>query len=147
MNPGAIIGIAGLAAGTLDLTASATLFVLKGGTFERILQFIASGALGPRAFEGGKKTAAAGLGFHFVIALSVAAIYYFLRSRVPVIAAYPVMSGILYGLGVHLVMSLVVVPLSAAARRPFSIMFFLTQAVIHMVLVGLPIALIVQRFS
>jgi hypothetical protein len=147
MNPGAIIGIAGLVAGTLDLTASATLFVLKGGTFEKILQFIASGALGKRAFEGGKKTAAAGLGFHFLIAFSVTAVYYYLRSLTPVIATHPVLSGILYGLGVHLVMSLVVVPLSAAARRPFSIVFFVSQAVIHMVLVGLPIALIVQRIS
>jgi hypothetical protein len=147
MNSSAIIGIAGLVAGALDLTASATLFILKGGSLEKILQFIASGALGARSLEGGKKTAVAGLGFHFFIALSVATVYYFLRSRIPLIVADPVMTGILYGLGVHLIMSLVVLPLSAAPRRPFSIVFFLTQAVIHMFLVGLPIALIVRRLS
>lgn len=145
MNSSAIIGIAGLVAGTLDLTASATLFTLKGGSLQKILQFIASGALGTRSFEGGNKTAAAGMGFHFFIAFSVAAIYYFLRSRVPLIVADPVTTGILYGLGVHLIMSLVVVPLSAAPRRPFSVMAFLTQAVIHMFLVGLPIALLVRH--
>jgi hypothetical protein len=147
MNSIAIIGIAGLVAGGLDLTASATLFVLKGGSFEKILQFIASGALGTRSFEGGKKTAAAGVGFHFFIAFSVAAVYYFLRLRIPLIAADPVMAGIVYGLGVHLVMSLLVVPLSAVPRRPFSAVAFLTQAVIHMFLVGLPVALIVQHLS
>ncbi len=134
-------------AGVLDLTASSTLFIVKGGSFERILQFIASGALGARSFEGGKKTAAAGIGFHFFIALSVAAVYYFLHSRIPLIAAHPVMTGVLYGLGVHLIMSLLVVPLSAAPRRPFSAAAFLTQAVIHMLLVGLPIALTVQHLS
>jgi hypothetical protein len=147
MNSSVIIGIAGLVAGTLDLTASATLFISKGGSLEKILQFIASGALGTRSFEGGKKTAAAGIGFHFLIAFSVAAIYYFLRSRIPLMVADPVMTGILYGLGVHLIMSLVVVPLSAAPRRPFSAVAFLTQAAIHMSLVGLPIALIVRRLS
>jgi hypothetical protein len=147
MNSIAIIGITGLVAGGLDLTASATLFVLKGGSFEKILQFIASGALGTRSFEGGKKTAAAGVGFHFFIAFSVAAVYYFLRLRIPLIAADPVMAGIVYGLGVHLVMSLLVVPLSAVPRRPFSAAAFLTQAVIHMFLVGLPVALIVQHLS
>ena len=147
MNSIAIIGIAGLVAGTLDLTASATLFVWKGGSLEKILQFIASGALGARSFEGGKKTAAAGIAFHFFIALCVAAVYYFLRLRIPLIVADPVMTGILYGLGVHLVMSLLVVPLSAAPRRPFSIAAFLMQAVIHMLLVGLPIALIVHQLS
>jgi hypothetical protein len=147
MNSIPIIGIAGLVAGTLDLTASAALFVWKGGSLEKILQFIASGALGARSFEGGKKTAAAGIGFHFFIALCVAAVYYFLCLRIPLIAADPVMTGILYGLGVHLIMSLVVVPLSAAPRRPFSVVTFLTQAVIHMFLVGLPIALIVQYLS
>jgi hypothetical protein len=147
MNSSAIIGIAGLLAGILDLTASATVFLLKGGSLVKILQFIASGALGARSFAGGKKTAAAGLGFHFFIALSVAAVYFFLRSRISLIVAHPVMTGILYGLGVHLLMSLVVLPLSAAPRRPFSIGAFLTQAVIHMFLVGLPIALIVRRLS
>jgi hypothetical protein len=147
MNSSAIIGIAGVGAGTLDLTASATLFVLKGGSLKKILQFIASGALGARSFEGGRKTAAAGMGFHFFIAFSVAAVYYFLRSRIPLMVADPAMTGILYGLGVHLTMSLVVVPLSAAPRRPFSIVAFVTQAVIHMLLVGLPIALIVRHLS
>jgi hypothetical protein len=145
MNSSAIIAIAGVVAGTLDLTASATLFTLQGGSLEKILQFIASGALGTRSFTGGKKTAAAGLGFHFLIAFSVAAIYYFLRSRVPLMVADPVTTGILYGFAVHLVMSLVVVPLSAAPRRPFSAAAFLTQAVIHMFLVGLPIALLVRH--
>ena len=98
MSSIAIIGIAGLVAGTLDLTASATLFVWKGGSLEKILQFIASGALGVRSFEGGKKTAAVGIAFHFFIALCVAAVYYFLRLRIPLIVADPVMTGILYGL-------------------------------------------------
>ena len=44
-------------------------------------------------------------------------------------------------------MSRVVVPLSAAPKREFSARAFLTQLNIHIVCIGLPIALIVGHFS
>jgi hypothetical protein len=53
----------------------------------------------------------------------------------------------LYGVVVQLVMSRVVVPLSAAPKREFSAKAFLTQLVIHMFFVVLPIALIVGHFA
>jgi hypothetical protein len=146
MNALKIIAFAGLLCGVLDITASGTLFVLKGGTLERILQFIASGAVGAKAFAGGKKTAAAGLFFHFVIAFSAATAYYLLSTQIPFLLTHAVLSGILFGAAVHLFMSLVVVRLSAAPKREFSVSAFLTQLVIHMFLVGLPIALVVRHF-
>jgi len=50
--------------------------------------------------------------------------------------------GIVFGIVVHPVMSRVVVPLSRAAKRPFTWKAWLTQLVIHVVCVGLPIALV-----
>jgi len=44
-------------------------------------------------------------------------------------------------------MSRVVVPLSATPKRKFSAKAFLTQLIIHIFFVGLPIALIVAHFS
>jgi hypothetical protein len=50
-----VIVLAGSVCGVLDLISASALFRLKGGTFERLLQFIASGAFGESAFKGGKE--------------------------------------------------------------------------------------------
>jgi hypothetical protein len=141
------IALAGMVAGTLDITATSTLFALQGLSLERLWQGIASGALGTSAFSGGKKTAAAGLLFHFAIAFVVAAIYYGLSRRWLVLAEMPFVWGTIYGVAVHLVMSRIVLPLSAAPKRAFSAKAFLIQLAIHICFVGLPIALVVSHFS
>ena len=147
MNAFKVIVLAGFVCGTVDLLVTSTLFKLKGGAYERLFQFIASGALGARAFTGGKATAAAGVLFHFFIAFSVAAIYYAASLQLNILLTHAFFSGIVYGAAAHLVMSLIVVPLSAAPKRAFSLAAFLTQLVVHMFFVGLPIAYIVARFS
>jgi hypothetical protein len=49
--------------------------------------------------------------------------------------------------GVHLVMSLIVIPLSAVPKPAFSTQTFLTQLIIHILFVGVPIGLTVSHFS
>jgi hypothetical protein len=147
MNSLEIIALAGLVCGVLDLSVTSTLFKLRGGAYEKLFQFIASGALGPAAFTGGKKTAAAGIVFHFFIAFSVAAIYYAASRWLGFLLVHPFISGILYGAAVHFVMSLIVVPLSAAPKRDFSVTAFVMQLFVHMFFVGLPIAYLVLHFS
>ncbi|HUZ94969.1 MAG TPA: hypothetical protein VMU57_08650 [Edaphobacter sp.] len=141
------IALAGLVAGTLDITATSTLFALQGLSLERLWQGIASGALGGSAFHGGKKTAAAGLLFHFAIAFTVAAVYYGLSRLWPVLVESPFVWGTVYGAAVHVVMSRIVLPLSAAPKRVFSAKAFLIQLAIHLCFVGLPVALVVSHFS
>jgi uncharacterized membrane protein YagU involved in acid resistance len=142
-----IITVAGLLAGALDITATSTLMSLQGMPLERLWQGIASGALGSSSFKGGKRTAALGLFFHFAIAFTVAAIYYAISRQLPITTERPVLCGTLYGVIVHLVMSRIVVPLSAAPKREFSAKAFVTQLVIHICFVGLPIALTVAHFT
>jgi len=141
------ITLAGLVAGVLDITATSTLFALQGLPLERLWQGIASGALGTSAFKGGKRTATLGLVFHFLIALAVAAIYYAISLKLPILIEKPILCGTLYGIAVHVVMSRIVVPLSAAPKREFSLKAFLTQLIIHICFVGLPIALVISHFS
>ena len=145
-SPG-VIAIAGLLAGALDLAASSTLMRTRGISLEQLLQTICSGALGPSAYKGGKKTAAGGLLFHFFIAFTAAAIYYTISHQWAPLLSHPWLSGVVYGIAVHLVMSLVVVPLSAAPKRKFSAQAFLIQLVIHILFVGLPIALTVSHLA
>ena len=127
-------------AGVLDISATGVIMAAQGTPFERLLQFVASGALGASSFQGGKKTAGIGLFFHFLIAGIAATIFYAIGRVLPVSLARPVLFGVLYGITVHLVMSRIVVPLLRAPKREFSLKAFLTQLVIHILCVGLPIA-------
>jgi uncharacterized membrane protein YagU involved in acid resistance len=142
-----IISLAGLLSGALDLTATSTLMRSNGIPFKRLLQGIASGVFGSAAFKQGKKTAAAGFFFHFFIAFSAAFIYFAISRKMSALIDFPLFSGVVYGSAVHLVMSRIVVPLSAVPKRAFSPKAFLTQLIIHIFCVGLPIALIISRYS
>jgi hypothetical protein len=146
ISPILVILAATVVFGTIDLTANLILIKLKGNTITLLFQRIASAAIGPRSFEGGSGTAAIGLGFHYFIALAISTTYYIASRLLPILNEHAILSGILYGIAVHLFMTFVVLPLSAL-KRPFSMEFFLTQLVIHMFLVGLPVALIVSYFA
>jgi hypothetical protein len=68
--------LGGLSAGLLDATNGVVAFYLAFGMNPvQVLQFIASGALGQAAFEGGLATAALGMEFHFLIAVVAAAVF------------------------------------------------------------------------
>jgi uncharacterized membrane protein YagU involved in acid resistance len=147
MTSSEIISLAGLLSGALDLTATSTLMRSKGISVKHLLQTIASGVFGSSAFKQGMKTAVAGFFFHFLIAVSAAFIYFLISRKLSALIDSPLFSGVVYGSAVHLVMSRIVVPLSRAPKRAFSPKAFLTQLIIHIFCVGLPIALIVSQFS
>src|ERR1700679_264989 len=104
-----VISIAGLLSGVLDLT-STWVRRTQGIPLERLLQRIASGAFGPSVFEGGKKTATAGLFFHFLISFTAAFVYYAGSRKLAILIHHPLLSGVLYGAAVHLVMNRIVLP-------------------------------------
>jgi uncharacterized membrane protein YagU involved in acid resistance len=141
------ISAAALLSGILDLSATSTVMKAQGISLERLLQTIASGAIGKSSFEGGRKTAVTGLFLHFLIAFIAATIYYQASRKLPLLLDHPFFSGALYGIAVHLVMSRIVLPLSAVPKREFSAKAFLLQLVIHICFVGLPIALTVSHLS
>src|SRR6202007_3425977 len=66
---------AGLTCGILDITAALVVYGAFGLRPVRLLQGIAAGLLGRRAFEGGLATALLGLLCHAFIAFSAGAIY------------------------------------------------------------------------
>lgn len=140
--------LAGLIAGVLDITAAVVTTILRDRPPMRMLQSIASGVLGPNSYNGGVKTAAMGLFLHFIIATGWAAIFYGVSRRIGFLIRQPIISGLVYGILVFCVMNLVVLPLSAF---PHKVTFPLSNTIIGvtviMFCVGLPIALIVRRFS
>ncbi len=138
--------ITGLIVGAMDITSAIVMAIIRGSTAMRLLQFVASGLLGARAFAGGWPTAALGLALHFVVAFGVVAVFYFTSRRFVMLLEKPVVSGVAYGVIVFAVMNLIIVPLSAAKPR-HGLVPDLIQLAIHMFIIGLPTALLVRRFS
>lgn len=148
-RPWRAILLGGLIAGTIDISYACIFSYLRRGTSPvRILQSVASGALGRSAFEGGARTAVLGLVFHFLIATMAAAIYYLASRPLRFLVNYVVICGPLYGICIYLVMNFVVLPLSAiGSRPPLPLPVLVSGLLIHMFGIGLPIALIVRRYS
>jgi hypothetical protein len=140
------IALAGLIAGILDITSAFVIAGIKGAGSIRMLQGIASGLLGQRSFEGGRATAGLGLAIHFLIAFTAAAVFYAVSRKFSSLTQHPVVSGLLYGIAVYIFMYWIVVPLAFPTAR-HSVSRDITALIIHIVLIGLPIALVVHRFS
>ena len=141
--------IGGLIAGTLDIIAACLQAWLRSATTPmRVGQFIASGVLGRAAFSGGNKTALLGIAFHYLIATTATAVFYFASRKLHFLVERPVSMGLLYGVFVYLFMNFVVIPLSAIQRTGGATLSNrIVSALISRFCVGLPIALIVRRFS
>jgi uncharacterized membrane protein YagU involved in acid resistance len=140
--------IGGLLAGVLDLTAACVTNYSIGPV--RIFQSIASGLLGAESSKGGAWTAILGVFLHFVIAFGATVVFYLASRRIKFLTNQAIISGVLYGIAVYWFMQLVVLPLSAF---PYKKQFipepnqFITGMIVHIFCVGLPIALVVRRYS
>jgi len=145
--PLAAIFWGGLLAGVLDITQAFIGFGLLGARPFRILQHIAGGVFGARSMQMGWTSAVLGLIFHFTIAFTAAAVYYFASRVLRVLVDHAVFCGLLYGEVVFLFMYFVVLPLSALGPAHFNSATYITGPIGHTFLVGLPIALSVRRFT
>src|SRR5262245_33443607 len=106
--------VTALIVGTLDITYAILFSYYRSGPAPaRVLQSVAAGWFGrDAAFAGGTATAAAGLGFHFLIAFTITAIFFLAARRLPWLTRNVFITGPLYGIGVYCVMNYVVIPLS-----------------------------------
>jgi hypothetical protein len=127
--------------GLLDIIYAVVLWgiVLDVGSL-KILQSIASGVLGPAAYDGGAATAALGLALHFLIAFCMALAYVLAAKRLPVLTTRWLIMGSLYGFVLFAVMNFVVVPLSAIGWRPMKPMGAFRALLPHILFVGPVIA-------
>ena len=143
---GVLIG--GGVAATLDIVYAFVMSTQAGISPTRVLQSVASGWLGKQAFDGGMPAAVLGLLSHYGILFVAAALYLAASRRFPLLRHRAVTCGLVFGVGVYLFMNFVVVPLAAV---PFELSYTpwkLAQGFLsHSVLVGLPIALAIRRYS
>jgi len=118
-SPAKPLLLGALSVAFLDGLDAVIFFGLRGVKPILIFQSIASGLLGKPAFQGGRGTAVLGLILHVFIASSIVTTFYLVSRRFPVLAQRPFLYGPLYGLLVYLIMTQIVLPLSAEvpARR------------------------------
>jgi uncharacterized membrane protein YagU involved in acid resistance len=143
------IGWAGLLAGCLDITAALVEAGLEGKSPVYLFQAIAGGLLGLSSFQGGLATAALGAFFHFLIAATAAAVFYLASRKLKFLVEHAIPSGLLYGVAVYIFMYYIVLPISAyhtkIALPPVADL--IKDIAIHMFMVGLPISLMVRKYS
>jgi len=141
--------LGGFIAGTFDITYACIFSYVRRGTRPAvILQSVASGVFGQSAFTGGLKMAAMGLLFHFLIATIAAAVYYLASRKLRFLITQAVVCGILFGICVYLFMNWVVLPLSNISfKMAYPWPALIGGLLIHMFGIGLPIALVVRKFS
>ena len=141
------IAWAGLIAGILDISSAFILSYPKGVGPIRVLQGVATGLVGrASAINGGLATAGLGLVIHFFIAFVVATVFYVASRKLIFLTRHPVISGLLYGVVVYGFMYWIVMPLAYPVVHP-SVSRDVTAVCVHMFLIGLPISLIVRRYS
>ena len=140
----------GLIAGTLDLTGAVVASWLRSGVKPLVvMQSISSGLLGRDAYTGGAKIAVMGVVVHYLIATTWTAIFYFASRKLRFLIERPVTWGLVYGVVVWVFMNFVVLPLSKfpAPRTAPPLSGRMIGLLIIMFCIGIPIALIVRRFS
>ncbi len=147
-SPNAVLKAAlvgGFAAGTIDIAYAILTNLAKGVSGARVLQSIASGLLGRGAFDGGAATAILGLLLHFFMTIVMALLFIAAARGLAPIRENPIIAGLAYGAAIFFAMRWVVVPLS---RFPGDLRTITPlELAVHMVGVGLVIALVARRFG
>lgn len=140
---------AGGIAGLLDILAAFIHYTIKTGKDPLpILNFIASGVVGRADAYAADNTVVMrvlGLLLHFLIATIFAALFYYAWPLIRKVSKSWIVTGLGYGILVWLAMNLVVVPLSSTPAMKHTTEGVITNVLILMVCIGLPIAWIVSR--
>ena len=140
--------IGGLITGMLHLIIQVGIVfgLLLKSPFISSLQFVASGAMGNASYTGGLATALLGLVLELMMTIIIAGIFIMGADRIPLLRQHVIPGSLLYGLGVFIVMNFIVLPLSAAPALPAPPMWLFIEIILeHILLIGLPLGILVQR--
>ena len=138
------IAIATLISGSLDILFAMILTVTRGGEIGNMLRSVASGPF-PSATEMGTGGAVLGLAVHFALMAIMAAVFMVIVRNRRSLLDTPYRTGMAYGVVTYFIMNWIVVPLRFDAPLPLKPMQLATQLFVHIILVGIPFALIAAR--
>jgi uncharacterized membrane protein YagU involved in acid resistance len=139
---------AGLVAGIFDIIFAFVMWAMRGRSMTWVLQSVAGGLLGRESFNKGTGSAALGLILHFFIAFVWATVFFLASRKLALLTSHPIICGLLYGAIIYFFMYYVVLPNCALhSPLPHQVQSIVTNLLGHMILIGLPISLLVRRFS
>ena len=139
------IALATLISGTLDILFAMILTVAFGRQIPNMLRYVGSGPF-PAATDMGTSGAILGLLVHFALMAIMAAVFMIAVAQRPGLVANPWLAALVYGLITYAVMNWLVVPLRFDTPLPPKTLSIATQLFAHIVLVGVPFALIARKY-
>lgn len=140
------IALGGATVGVLDAVDGVTYFGLTAGNNPiQVLQYIASGALGPAAFSGGLATAGLGALIHFGLAFGFTAAFVLAWTGVEAIRRGWAVAGLFWGAAVWALMNLLVLPHSRVPQAPLTALAVVHGVAGHALFVGLAAAIVARR--
>ena len=140
------IAIGGAVVGALDAADGVVIAGLTAGLNPiQVLQWIASGMLGPSAFGGGLATAGLGALLHFALAFGFTAAFVMAWTKIEAIRGNWVAYGLAWGVAVWAFMNLLVLPMSQVAPAPLTALGIANGVVGHALTVGLAAAYVARR--
>jgi hypothetical protein len=132
-------------AGTLDILFAMILTIAFGSEIGNMLRRVGSGPF-PQAVDMGAAGSILGLLVHFSLMAIMAAVFVLLVRTRPQLLDTPYRTGVACGLVTYFVMNWLVVPLRFDMPLPPKPLSIATQMFAHIVLVGIPMALIAVRY-
>jgi hypothetical protein len=142
----AILG-SGALIGLMDGAAASVFALARGGTPAGVFRYVASGVFGKSSLTGGSQMVAWGVLFHLIVATGWTALYFLIAPKVRFLTTHWLVAGMSYGLLVWLAMNFLVVPMSNASPAPVRLTAGTAiMILIHLFVIGVPIALLAKRF-
>ncbi|PYF72822.1 hypothetical protein [Pedobacter nutrimenti] len=137
----------GLLVGSFDIaTQLIKYFISTGKNPVIIFKYISSGISGPGAItDQGTNVILMGLLLHYGIAMSFTILFCLLYYRIKWMSAHKIPTGVIYALFIWSVMNLIVVPLSQTPKGPFNVLHALTELLILILMIGLPLSFLTGR--
>lgn len=136
-----------LLAGTLDILAAfISAYLINKATPDRVLNYIASGAFGSKAFAGGYAMIIMGLIFHFIIAFSCVMIFFLLYPKLKFLWRSHILNSVLIAMVAWLVTHLLIMPLSNVPQSSETVGGIIRAVLILVLCVGLPVSWAAKKY-
>jgi len=138
-----------LVAGTLDIIAAHVDQTIRNGAFPaKMFYAIAGGAIGlERAFSNGWPVILLGIFIHYFISFSFTLFFFLVYPFIKRVSPNKFLNGLIYALFVWVMMTFIVLPLTALPNRPFVFSMDTVVGILVLTAVfGLPISLMADRY-
>ena len=136
-----------LIAGVLDICAACIQAYLSHGVMPSfILKYIASGAFGKSAFDGGIGMMLLGLLFHFIIAFACTAIFFLLYPKTEWLHASIILNSILIAFVAWGITNLLILKMSRIPDRPIHLVPSFIAIGILVITIGLPLSVFAKKY-